>query len=445
MAQSQPSSDADVPGLAARRIAAEILEAVLLRKRPLDEQLEERAHPALATLADRDRALVRALVATVLRRLGTLRHLLGRRLERGLPAEAPRVESALLIGAAQILWLEVPDHAAVDLAVRMVQADRRDARYAGLVNAVLRRVARDGAGELASLDTAALDTPDWLLARWLRNYGADTARAIALANGREPALDLTVKNDAAHWATALGGRVLPTGSVRVPAHGPVASLPGYDDGAWWVQDAAAALPARLLGDVRGRSVADLCAAPGGKTAQLAAAGAHVVAVDRAAARLDRLRQNLARLQLAAETVTADVTQWQAGPFDAVLLDAPCSSTGTIRRHPDIPWLKREADIVSMASLQRRLIARAVELTRPGGLLVYCTCSLEPEEGIDVIRDLLEHEPRLRRRPITAAEVGGLAELISPDGDLRTLPCQLADSDPRMGGLDGFYSARLERI
>ena len=445
MAQSQPSSDADVPGLAARRIAAEILEAVLLRKRPLDEQLEERAHPALATLADRDRALVRALVAAVLRRLGTLRHLLGRLLERGLPADAPRVESALLIGAAQILWLEVPDHAAVDLAVRLVQADRRDARYAGLVNAVLRRVARDGAGELAGLDTAALDTPDWLMARWLRNYGADTARAIALANGREPALDLTVKDDAVHWATALGGRVLPTGSVRVPAHGPVASLPGYDDGAWWVQDAAAALPARLLGDVRGRSVADLCAAPGGKTAQLAAAGARVVAVDRAPARLDRLRQNLARLQLAAETVTADVTQWQAGPFDAVLLDAPCSSTGTIRRHPDIPWLKREADIASMASLQRRLIARAVELTRPGGLLVYCTCSLEPEEGIDVIRDLLEHEPRLRRRPITAAEVGGLAELISPDGDLRTLPCQLADSDPRMGGLDGFYSARLERI
>jgi 16S rRNA (cytosine967-C5)-methyltransferase len=440
-----PPAPADPPGLAARRIAAEILEAVLRRYRPLDEQLEERAHPALATLADRDRALVRALVATVLRRLGTLRHLLGRLLERGLPADAPRVESALLIGTAQILWLEVPDHAAVDLAVRLVQADRRDARYAGLVNAVLRRVARDGVGELAGLDTAALDTPDWLLARWLRNYGADTARAIALANGREPALDLTVKDDAAHWATALGGRVLPTGSVRVPAHGPVASLPGYDDGAWWVQDAAAALPARLLGDVRGRSVADLCAAPGGKTAQLAAAGAHVVAVDRAPARLDRLRQNLARLQLAAETVTADVTQWQAGPFDAVLLDAPCSSTGTIRRHPDIPWLKREADIAALVALQRRLIARAVELTRPGGLLVYCTCSLEPEEGIDVIRDLLEHEPRLRRRPITAAEVGGLAELISPDGDLRTLPCQLADSDPRMGGLDGFYSARLERI
>ena len=440
-----PAPAADPPGFAARRIAAEILEAVLSRKQPLDEQLEERAHPVLATLADRDRALVRALVATVLRRLGTLRHLLGRRLERGLPADAPRVESALLLGAAQILWLEVPDHAAVDLAVRLVQADRRDARYAGLVNAVLRRVARDGAGELAGLDTAALDTPDWLMARWLRNYGADTARAIALANGREPALDLTVKGEPEHWATALGGRVLPTGSVRAPVHGQVASLPGYGEGAWWVQDAAAALPARLLGDVRGRSVADLCAAPGGKTAQLAAAGARVVAVDRAPARLDRLRQNLARLHLAAETVAADVAEWQAGAFDAVLLDAPCSSTGTIRRHPDIPWLKREADVATLVALQRRLVARAVELTRPGGLLVYCTCSLEPEEGVEIVRDLLDRDPRLRRRPVAAAEVGGLAELISPDGDLRTLPCQLADSDPRMGGLDGFYSARLERI
>jgi 16S rRNA (cytosine967-C5)-methyltransferase len=439
------SPSTDPPGLAARRIAADILEAVLRRKRPLDEQLDDKAHPALARLPDRDRALVRALVAAVLRRLGSLRHLLGRMLDRGLPADAPRVESALLIGAAQILWLDVPDHAAVDLAVRLVQSDRRAARYAGLVNAVLRRLARDGARELAGLETAALDTPEWLMARWVRSYGADTARAIALANGREPALDLTVKRDAAHWAAALGGRVLPTGSVRAPVHGPVAALPGYGEGAWWVQDAAAALPAKLLGDVAGRSIAELCAAPGGKTAQLAAAGARVVAVDRAPARLDRLRQNLARLHLAADTVAADVTQWQAGPFDAVLLDAPCSSTGTIRRHPDIPWLKREGDIPALVALQRRLLAHAVELTRPGGLLVYCTCSLEPEEGIEVVRDLLDRDPRVRRRPVQAAEVGGLHELISPDGDLRTLPCQLADSDPRMGGLDGFYSARLEKI
>ena len=246
------ASGVDPPGFPARRIAAEILDGVLRRRRPLDEQLDDRtAHPDFAALADRDRALVRALVTSVLRRLGTLRHLIGRRLARGLPADAPRVETALLIGAAQILWLEVPDHAAVDLAVRLVQADRRSARYTGLVNAVLRGITRDGAQELATLDVTELDTPDWLMARWVAHYGVETARMIAVANGREPALDLTVASGPEQWASTLGGRILPTGSVRAQVHGPVSQLPGYADGAWWVQDAAAALPAKLLGDVRG--------------------------------------------------------------------------------------------------------------------------------------------------------------------------------------------------
>jgi 16S rRNA (cytosine967-C5)-methyltransferase len=438
--------DIDPPGFAARRIAADILDGVLRRRRPLDEQLDDHAsHPDFATLPDRDRALVRALVTSVLRRLGTLRHLLRRRLARGLPADAPRVETALLIGAAQILWLEVPDHAAVDLAVRLVRADRRAARYAGLVNAVLRGLAREGSQDLAALDTTMLDTPDWLMSRWVANYGVETARAIAVANGREPALDLTVTGHPDHWASALGGRVLPTGSVRTPVHGPVSQLPGYLDGAWWVQDAAAALPAKLLGDLRGLAVADLCASPGGKTAQLAAAGARVVAVDRAPARIARLRQNLARLHLTAETVAADVTQWNAGPFDAVLLDAPCSATGTLRRHPDIPWLKSEGDIVALAGLQRRLIAQAVELTKPGGLLVYCTCSLEPEEGIEIVRDLLDRNPSMHRQPISAADVFDHGEWLTPDGDLRTLPCHLPDLDSRMAGLDGFYATRLRKI
>jgi 16S rRNA (cytosine967-C5)-methyltransferase len=285
---ARTDSAIDPPGLAARRIAVDILDGVLRRHRPLDEQLEERAaHPDFAALAHRDRALVRALVTVVLRRLGTLRHLLGHWLK--LPADTPRVETALLLGAAQILWLEVPDHAAVDLAVRLVQAERSAARYAGLVNAVLRRVAREGAQFLAGVDTIALDTPEWLMARWVKTYGAETGRAIAVANGQEPALDLTVKNDPEYWARALGGRVLLTGSVRAIVHGPISQLPGYGEGAWWVQDAAAALPAKLFGDVRGRSVADLCAAPGGKTAQLAAAGARVIAVDRAGGRLERLR------------------------------------------------------------------------------------------------------------------------------------------------------------
>jgi 16S rRNA (cytosine967-C5)-methyltransferase len=449
-ARPRPEAAPEPPGLAARRFAAEILDGVLRRHRPLDELLDVAQHPGLAALADRDRALVRHLVATVLRRLGTLRHVLGLFLDRGLPADAPRAETALLIGVVQILWLEVPDHAAVDLAVRLVHADRRAARYGGLVNAVLRRVARDGAKQLEGVDTTLLDTPNWLMSRWVAAYGTATARAIAAAHSHEPALDLTVKNDPAHWAAVLGGRVLPTGTVRAPVHGPVSGLPGYHEGAWWVQDAAAALPARLLGDVAGKTVADLCAAPGGKTAQLAAAGARVVAVDRAQARIDRVGVNLKRLGLSAEIVTADiltadVTQWPATTFDAILLDAPCSSTGTVRRHPDVPWRKQPEDIATLAVLQRAMLARAVELVRPGGVLVYCTCSLEPEEGIEVVTDLLARDSRFRRRPISAAELNDMEEMLTPAGDLRTLPCGFADPDPRMAGLDGFFAARLERI
>ncbi|HYZ43510.1 MAG TPA: transcription antitermination factor NusB, partial [Xanthobacteraceae bacterium] len=400
----------DVPGFPARRIAAEILESVLQRRRPLDNELERwAALPDFVALAHRDRALVRSLVMMVLRRLGTLRHLLRQWVK--FPASAPRVETALLLGAAQILWLDVADHAAVDLAVRLVQAEHHAARYAGLVNAVLRRVTREGKNFIAGLDTTTLDTPQWLLARWEKTYGAETAHAIATANAQEPALDLTVKNDPDYWADALGGRVLASGSVRAIVHGPIAQLPGYAEGAWWVQDTAAALPAKLLGDLHGLAVADLCAAPGGKTAQLALAGARVTAVDRAPERLERLRSNLTRLRLSAETVAADATQWQAGPFDAVLLDAPCSSTGTIRRHPDIPWLKRPADIAALAALQQRLVAHAVQLTKPGGILVYCSCSLEPEEGIEIVRDLLDRTRGLVRRPISADEVYGRSEWI----------------------------------
>jgi len=441
MSPGRRSTSPPPPGFATRRIAADIVAGVLRQKRPLDEQLET---SGLGALPERDRALVRALVATVLRRLGTLRHLLADLLERGLPREAPRVEAALLIGAAQILFLDVPDHAAVDLSVRLAQADRQAARYSGLVNAVLRRLARDGATLLAGLDCALLDTPDWLMRRWIAHYGETTARAIAAVHAHEPALDLTVKSDPQAWAAKLNGRALPTGSVRTIASGPISQLPGYDEGAWWVQDAAAALPARLLGDVRDKSVADLCAAPGGKTAQLAHAGARVIAVDRSPARLARLRQNLARLQLSAETIEADATQWQAGPFDAVLLDAPCSSTGTIRRHPDIPWLKSEADLGKLVALQTRLLDHAAALVNPGGVLVYCICSLEPEEGEQAAAALLERNPDLHRSPVMPDEVAGLAELLTPEGDLRTLPCHLPDPDARMAGLDGFYAVRFAR-
>ena len=430
----------DAPGFAVRRVAADMVDSVLRRRRPLHEILD--STDEFASLAERDRALVRVLVATVLRRLGTLRHLLELFLERGLPGQAPRVETALLIGAAQLLFLNVPDHAAVDLSVRLAQADRRAGAFAGLINAVLRRVAREGAARLAALDTSALDTPAWLMTRWTAAYGAAAARAIAVANRNEPALDLTVKSDPEYWAEKLGGRVLPTRSVRLIASGAVSALPGFAEGAWWVQDAGASLPARLLGEVRGRRVGDLCAAPGGKTAQLALAGASVTAVDRARARLQRLRDNLARLSLHAEIVAADVEEWSAEPFDAVLLDAPCSSTGTIRRHPEVPWLKKADDIVKLSALQRRLLDRAVALTKPGGTLVYCTCSLEPDENEAIVADLLARRREVRRAPIAAAEIFGCAEFISKDGDLRSLPCHFPNSDSRFAGIDGFYAARL---
>lgn len=444
------SPPSQAPGFAARRVAAEIVEGVLHRGRSLDEQLDgATANQGLGLLSDRDRALVRRIVGTTLRRLGTLRHLVTSCLDRGLPADAPRLESALLVGAAQIHILDIPDHAAVDLSVRLVQADRRCARYAGLVNAVLRRIARSGAELMADRDPVALDTPGWLLERWSRSYGVDAARAIAAAHTSEPALDLTVKSDADGWAARLRGKVLPTGSVRLVPHGPVSGMPGYAEGDWWVQDAAAALPARLLGPVDGLSVADLCAAPGGKTLQLAAAGAKVTAVDRSEPRLARLKENLARTRLTAETIVADVTgldvaTFAAGPFDAVLLDAPCSSTGTVRRHPDIPWRKSEADLVSLAGLQAALLDRAVGLLREGGTLVYCTCSLEPEEGEQQITALLDRDARVERKPIAADELPGLDGLVTPAGELRTLPAFWPDDEPRMGGLDGFFAARLVR-
>jgi 16S rRNA (cytosine967-C5)-methyltransferase len=447
MKPSRFAPPTEAPGLAARRIAADILDGVLHKRRMLDDQLDGAgAHPGLKTLSDRDRALMRRLVATILRRLGTLGHILSRLLDRGIPTDAPRAQSALLIGAAQILWMDVPDHAAVDLSVRLVQADRRAAKYAGLVNAVLRRCAREGQPLIDEVKSEMLDLPPWLVARWINAYGEETARAMAAAISVEPALDLTVKSDPDGWASRLHGEVLATGSVRTLLHGSVTMLPGFDEGQWWVQDAAAAIPARLFGDIAGRTIVDLCAAPGGKTAQLVHAGATVTAVDRSPNRVARLRDNLSRLTLDAKTVVADATEWQseqAGTlFDGILIDAPCAATGTIRRHPDVAWLKQEADIGALSALQKRLLQKAVALLKPGGTLVYCTCSLEPEEGEQAIASLLATETEIRRLPVTSGEVGGLDEILTPDGDIRTLPSHLPHSDPRLGGLDGFFAARL---
>jgi 16S rRNA (cytosine967-C5)-methyltransferase len=443
MPTSRFSPQQETPGLAVRRVAADIIDNILIRRRPLDEQLDGAgAHPALKTMADRDRALMRRLVATTLRRLGTLRFILSRLLDRGLPSDSQRAETALLLGAAQILWMDVPDHAAVDLSVRLAQADRRAAKYVGLVNAVLRRCAREGHALAAEAAPETPDIPPWLFARWAATYGADTARAVAEAIGHEPALDITVKSDADHWATRLHGELLSTGSIRTMLHGPVTMLPGFDDGSWWVQDAAATLPVRLLGDIKGKRVADFCAAPGGKTAQLIHAGAEVIALDRSPNRIRRLQGNLARLKLEAKTMTVDATEWESGPLDAILIDAPCTATGTIRRHPDIAWLKQESDIAQVTGLQERLLQKASSLLNPGGVIVYCTCSLEPEEGEQMVDTLLAADSSLRRIPVTPSEISGHDELVTSAGDLRTLPSHFPHTDPRLAGLDGFYAARL---
>jgi 16S rRNA (cytosine967-C5)-methyltransferase len=439
----------EVPGLAARRMAADILDGVLHKHRTLDDQLDGAgAHPGLKTLADRDRALMRRLVATILRRLGTLGHVLSRLLDRGIPTDAPRAQSALLIGAAQILWMDVPDHAAVDLSVRLAQSDRRAAKYTGLVNAVLRRCTREGAGLVDEVKGETLDIPPWLLKRWTAHYGDATVKAMALAIGHEPSLDLSVKSEASQWAARLHGELLPTGTVRTLLQGSVTMLPGFAEGGWWVQDAAAALPVRLFGELKGKTIIDFCAAPGGKAAQLAQGGARVIALDRSPGRVARLKDNLARLSLTAETVVADATEWQEpehGHIDGILIDAPCTSTGTIRRHPDVAWLRQESDIAALGMLQKRLLEKAAQLLKPGGTVVYCTCSLEPEEGETAIADLLAAEPSLKRAPIGAGEVAGLSEILNPQGDLRTLPCHLPNPDPRLGGLDGFYAARLVKV
>jgi 16S rRNA (cytosine967-C5)-methyltransferase len=419
----------------ARLIALDVLGRVLGEARPLDETFA--GHRALALLDSRDRAFARLLVTSVLRRLGQIDALLDGYL-RARP-KAVRVHNLLRLGAAQLLFLDTPAHAAVAEAVALASGSHDYAK--GLVNAVLRRVAREGAEALAHQDAARLNTPDWLWASWKSAYGEAVTRAVAKAHLAEPPLDLTVKGDPEIWAARVGGERLYGNTVRRPAGGAIEDLPGYAEGAWWIQDAAAALPARLLGDVRGRSAIDLCAAPGGKTAQLAAAGAAVTAVELSDRRAGRLRGNLERLQLDARIEVADALVWRPPrPASHVLLDAPCSATGTIRRHPDIAWHKSPADLARMAALQQRLLEAAVAMLAPGGLLVYASCSLQPEEGPEVIERALAAGLPIERHPVEASELDGLAVELIPEGAVRTLPCQLAGR----GGLDGFFIARLRR-
>jgi 16S rRNA (cytosine967-C5)-methyltransferase len=437
---NKPVND-EAPGLTARRFAAEALLAILHGRRALEDVFEHgETGKQFRALDERDRALVRMIVATALRRAGSLQAVLENFLKEGWPEDV-RVHAILLSAAAQILLLEVANHAAVDLSVDLAN-EIRNKRFSGIVNAVLRKTVSEGRAILDSLPPEA-DTQEWMRERWREAYGDETLHAICLAHRVEPPLDITAKNDPSALAAMIEGIVLPTGSVRVSGKGTITQLPGYDEGDWWVQDAAASIPAKLLGDIDGKRVADLCAAPGGKTLQLANAGAIVTAVDRSASRLKRLSQNLDRTRLKAEVVVADAATWEAEPFDAILLDAPCSATGTIRRHPDILWQKTPEDLAQVTKLQARLLDSAAKLLRPGGLLVYSTCSLEPEEGEAQIEALLSRNGDLERVPIEAEEAGD-PRALTAKGELRTLPFHFPHSDPKLSGCDGFFSARLRR-
>jgi 16S rRNA (cytosine967-C5)-methyltransferase len=420
----------------ARQVALDLLAAVLRRRRPLDDAIDD--NQQMAELSVRDRAFARLLVATVLRRLGQIDTLIGDCLNAPLAPRAATVHDILRLGTAQLLFLRTPPHAAVATSVDLAHS-RGFLSHKGLVNAVLRRLSVEGPERVERHDPGRLNTPDWLWRSWTEAYGENVTRAIASAHLREAPLDLSLRHDTRDWNEQLQGTLLPTGTLRRPAGGSVTALPGYAEGGWWIQDAAAALPARLFGCVENLNVIDMCAAPGGKTAQLADAGARVIAIDRSARRLERLVTNLKRLDLPVVAVAADALTWRPEKAaDAVLLDAPCTATGAIRRHPDVPHLKQREDVTRLAAVQEALLRAAVDMLRPGGVLVYCTCSLEPEEGPRQIERLIGGGAPVERLPLNAAELGIPPEWLTETGDLRTLPCHYVEYD----GIDGFYGARL---
>ena len=433
-----PSSD----GMSARKACLVLLEDVLQRKQALDHALA--SQDAFKALPQRDRGFVRMLVTTCLRRMGQIDDIVERALERDTPRNLT-LQNILRIGVTQILFMDVADHAAVDTSVRLAEEQGMDKQKA-FVNAVLRTITREGTGWKHKQDETRLNTPEWLLKLWIEDYELRTAAEIAKANLSEAPLDITVRDPESRnfWASNFKATQMTTGTLRKTSGGAVSELQGFDEGHWWVQDASAAIPAQLFGDVSGEHVYDLCAAPGGKTLQLAAMGAHVTALDRSANRLKRLQANLERMQLTenVEVVTADAGSWRPQePAGYVLLDAPCSATGTLRRHPDVAHLKSATDVSRLQSLQAALLKNAFEMLMPGGVLVYCTCSLQKAEGEQQVEAFLKTEPQAARLPIAAAELGGFDEALTEDGDLRILPFHQA----ALGGMDGFYIARLTKM
>lgn len=414
-------------GLAARQAALGMLCEVLRKRRLLDVTAADRHG-----LDPRDAGFARALTLETLRRFGQLDALIRDFVPKPLaPHKAGPTLEILLLGACELVFLDVAPHAAVDAANRLAQADAKAVHFKPLINAVLRRMAREGREIVAKQDAPRLNTPDWLWSRWCAAYGEETARAIAAAHAVPPPLDLVWKMQP---PDALFDSV-----QRLP-HQNVETIAGFEEGAFWVQDAAATLPVYLFGDVKGRRVIDLCAAPGGKAAQLAALGARVVAVERDSARLSRLKENLSRLGLDAELIEADMRGLEIAPAPFVLLDAPCTATGTIRRHPELPWIKGASDVTLTAEAGAELLEAAARMTMPGGLLVFAVCSLEPEEGPEQVEGFLGQHLEFRREALNSEDVFGHSEFLDAHGDLRTLPCHLASQ----GGMDGFYATRLRR-
>jgi len=425
-----------IAGLPAREAALTALRAVLDKEFSLDVAWRE---AKLTTLDPRDVGFARVLVLTTLRRLGSIDAVLDQFLrKRPVGGNAVAVH-IMRIAAAELLALDGAAHAAVDSAVRLTKKQKNLGKLSGMVNAVCRKVAGEGVKLFDQIDSEKVDTPAWLWMRLVHDYGEETARGIATAHRNGAPLDLSIRDDPAGWSVRLAGTLLPSETVRLTDAGAVPDLLGYTEGAWWAQDAAAALPARLLGDVKGKRVLDLCAAPGGKTMQLAAAGAHVTALDLSEVRMKRLIENLTRTRLSVDVVTADALDWEPKEaFDAILLDAPCSATGTIRRHPDLPYLKSGKELTSLVPLQDALLDRAVGWLKPGGAMVYAVCSLLPAEGPRRMRAFLDRTPGIEMIPLMPG--AGIDPEMIVDGALRTLPHHWTDR----GGIDGFYAARLRK-
>ena len=430
----------NTPKNGARYIAARAVQEVLEKLTPLDLALSGQA--LFDQLEARDRGFARLIAATTLRRMGQIDKVLAPFVKKEPPSY---VHAVLRTGTAQILFLGTPPHAAVDAAVSLLKRSKKTVRAAGMANAVLRRVSEQGETLLAQ--TRPLDNlPAWLHISWEDAYGAQTTRAMANMLTQDPPLDISVKQDVQLWADKLDAHVLPTGTLRRDKIGDVTRLAGFADGAWWVQDISASLPVKLLGDVQGKRILDICAAPGGKTLQLAAAGARVTALDKNETRLKRVHENLTRVNLTANVIVADILRWKdpknqkGGGFDCVVLDAPCSATGTFRRRPDVIYAKSPADVASLGRLQEKLLLAAARHVRPGGVLLYCTCSLETRENEEQIAKFMKHRANFRHSCIVEADIPELAIAINAKGQLRVLPHFLQEK----GGMDGFFVARFTR-